>query len=164
MAATYELLKSATLTSTSTTISLTSIPQTYTDLVVIFTASQNDTGQVFMGSTTSNPSQVILGGVAAISSFNTTYQTTQWAPYSNYTVGTSPSKPLMAIVNIFNYKGGISGRYVIWQNIIGNVDTRTVISTSSNGDSSGVTAINFDGNTASFITGTTVRIYGILRA
>jgi hypothetical protein len=70
----------------------------------------------------------------------------------------------MAIVNIFNYKGGISGRYVIWQNIIGNVDTRTVISTSSNGDSSGVTAINFDGNTASFTTGTTVRIYGILRA
>jgi hypothetical protein len=39
--ATYTFIASTTLTSTTSTISFTSIPQTYTDLVILITARQN---------------------------------------------------------------------------------------------------------------------------
>lgn len=165
MAATYELLKSASLTSSASSISLSSIPQTYTDLVLVFSTAQTSAfGQVFMGSTSSNPVQIGLTANSPTSAGYTAYSTTQWAPFFNSNVGDLTSRPTQGIINIFSYCNPTSAKNVIWLNQVGNNNLRAVFSVSENADSTDLTSIVFDGNGQQFLAGTRVRLYGILRA
>lgn len=167
MAQTYELLKSTTLTGSASTITLSSIPQTYTDLVLEFTTVQTGAGQVFF-SASANPVQVGLVSTSPTTSSQFSYSTTQWAPFSNYNLSTTANSPTVAVINIFNYRADFSSRLQVWLShighTIGNTTGRLVLSASESTSNGSISTISFDGNGQQFITGTRVRLYGILRA
>lgn len=170
MPATYEPIASTTLASPATSISLTSIPATYTDLRVVFyfkyetTASatsvrfNSDSGANYgytylytpgssLGTSTSGSGSRIL--LDAVSAASTTYFSLWEADIFNYT--SSANKSILdkynKNVNTNDGTSVLSRHARVWTN------------------SAAITSIafaRFDGN--SFATGTKATVWGILKA
>jgi hypothetical protein len=159
MPATYEKIQSTTLGSAQSTITFSSIPSTYTDLVIIFngTASGSTTaGLQFNSDTNSNYSHnYLLGDGSTAFSSRGTSTTFMNQFYPNTTIGT-------VIFNIQNYANTTTNKVVI---------TKFANSTNYTGalvglwrSTAAINTVLLTGNGTNFGVGSTVTIYGIKAA
>jgi hypothetical protein len=169
MALTYEPIATTTLATATTTITLSSIPQTYTDLRVVMVtasagASGGDRGVQFNGNTGS------VYAEAAIYGEGTTAGTSRYANnsrfYLNYWGTTYIANRQLFTLDIFAYTNASVFKTVLIgmnqdQNGSGRIERHAALF----GSTAAVTSISFvnisgDGYAA----GTTVTIYGIKAA
>lgn len=172
MAVTYTPINSQTLTSNTATVVFSSIPQTYTDLVLIVTGYTNHTDDGARGyiqfntdtGSNSNYSHAWVGSHAATGAKLTNKENNQ--PYIAYgVVGNTATYPSVNEINIHNYRNTSSwgltlsktGKYATavnygnrwtggsWRNTVA-IDTITLKADSS------------------YNTGTTFSLYGIASA
>lgn len=164
MARTYELLKSSTLASPAANIQLTSISQSYTDLVLCINAAADASGQIFI----SNGNTTYTIGFRGINPSTSTYyvytSVTQLAPFSNFTLTTNQAQAVQGMVNYFNYTAGAASRSQAYLSIMGTSNDNATMSASTATTNASVSTITIDANGKNFVTGTRVRLYGILRA
>lgn len=173
MPVTYIPINSQVLGSTQATVVFNSIPQTYTDLVLIvdgFTTHSDDgaRGYIQFNSDTSvvgtNYSDVYMGITATTKQTNKDVN----AAYIAYTVlGNSSSRPALAEINIMNYRNTSSwglvlskgGKYATTES--GNFGNRWTAGTWRN--TAAITDITLRCDTA-YAAGTSFSLYGIASA
>jgi hypothetical protein len=164
MPTTYEPIATQTLGSAAASVTFSSIPATYTDLVLICngTAASN-TGLTlrFNGDTTSNYSMTVLegSGSAAVSERQTSVTQARFVWNSVW----NSTTPGVVILNIMNYANTTTFKTVLWRS-----------STSSNYVEAGVNlwrktpeAINtfiIEKTSANIAAGSTFTLYGIKSA
>jgi hypothetical protein len=170
MASTYEPIATTTLGSTSTSVVFSSIPQTYTDLVVIFTGTNTTANNAMSlevemnGDSGSNYSYTNVfenGSASALS-----------GRASNYDGGnsglTNKNSSGIAVINFMNYSN--STTYKSWLSRFGAVggpepQNGTVVGLWRN--TSAITQLNFNrpaGQSGTFDVGCTFTLYGIKAA
>lgn len=176
MATTYEPIQTTTLGSAAASYTFSSIPSTYTDLVIIFSGQQDSTYSGrnlnirFNGDSGTNYSSVqILADGSGVYSGADANQTGCYGPLINST-GTT-SGPSVAVLNIQNYAntstykamvnyGGSASTYVSGTNVgvwVGN----NVSTWRSTAAITSVTVLSSNGNLTS---GSTLTLYGIKAA
>lgn len=161
MPKTYEPIATTTLGSAQTTITFSSIPQTYTDLVLIYSAKYTSAGSSemrFNGDTSNNYSLTYLygNGSAAGSGRNST----QPAIYVDYT-GSSTNFVLNK-VDIMNYTNATTFKTVLIRT--GDVSTQTAAEVALwRKTPEAITTISLF-YTSNFAIGSTFTLYGIKAA
>jgi hypothetical protein len=155
---TYESIYTTVLSSSATTVTLSPIPQGYTDLVLVMRPSyglfngvilriNNDTGQNYSNTR-------LVGNGSSTTSFSTT---------TSMTLGFSlDDNPLMSIVNFQNYSSNSSKKSILIKS--GNAATNIRViaamwNTSSNSPINRIDLIH--GDTNGFSVGSTFTLYGI---
>ena len=111
MAITYEPIATQTLSSNQTTVTFTSIPATYTDLVLVLNASYvttfgTDFLVTFNSDSASNYSRTFLLGDGSAASSGRSSNQTSYAPGGIY-------NDCQYIINIFNYANTTTFKTVI---------------------------------------------------
>jgi hypothetical protein len=106
MTATYEKIATTTLGSAAASYTFSSIPATYTDLVLAINNIYSTTSSPYIvlqfnSDTTSNYSSTILEGNGTAASSNR--WTSQTEMYMGYNVASGTTSNGMALINIFNY-------------------------------------------------------------
>jgi hypothetical protein len=106
--ATYEPLATTTITTNTTNITFSSIPSTYTDLILILQIiTQTEDASVnlrFNGDTATNYSHTSIYGYGSAAASSRTTSAAQIRAFGEY-YGTSTTKPVMVKINVFNYAG-----------------------------------------------------------
>jgi hypothetical protein len=168
MAYTYDSIATTTTAVASPAITFSSIPQTYTDLVLVVSIRTNSTpasfgtGIRFNGDTGTNYSRTVLYGAGAGAvSFRDTNQTRFFAS-SGFTTANQFN---LIRLNIMNYTS--SSSYKSFALI--NDDLADVASISSglwrsNNAITSLTVTPYDDNATGFATGCTFTLYGIKSA
>ncbi len=164
MPITYEPISTTTLGSTSAQIDFTSIPQTYTDLVLVTNLIVTGSGYPWMtvnGNTSNIYSNTILRGTGSsvISSRNS--NSTEWYFTTGYdTFGV----PILATINFFSYTSS-SNKTALVQNA-GATQTTTPISVSAlvARTSSAITSISLIKGSSTWSAGSTATLYGVKNA
>ena len=165
MATTYEPIATNTLTSTSTSVSFTSIPGTYTDLICIISGrSSSGTNYYqfkFNSDTGSNYSRTAITGTGSSATSER---------YSNETVAypiitpipTGTSEFDTSIIHIFNYSNTTTNKTFIGRgnNAASNVSATVGLWRST----SAITQIDITPFTSTFASGSTFTLYGIKAA
>lgn len=160
---TYEAIATQTLTS-NTTVTFTSIPQTYTDLVLVInglsTGSEGVEYQVGNGSvdTASNYSRLrVMGDGTSASSFRTTSDRFLCDGFNNTSGAGS-----MQIVNFMNYSNTTTNKAVLFR---GNSTSSYVLAQTGLWRSTvAINTIKVLGYSGNLSIGTTISLYGIKAA
>jgi hypothetical protein len=100
--ATYTALANITLGSAAATVTFSSIPATYRDLVLVFNGTRTGNNNVYFrvnGDTGSNYTGVLAGGNGSTTSSNTTSGTEWLLAY----VGLDVDVSIMAVLNFMDY-------------------------------------------------------------
>jgi hypothetical protein len=162
MATTYDPISTTILGSAATTIDLTSIPSTYTDLKLVFVCTTSTPGNArfrFNSDTGSNYSYIALGGDGTTAS-------SFLAPTSSFYFtafgSTSSTIPHFYSVDIFSYAGSTYKTLLLTESSDDNGSGSTALSVQLWRNTSAVTSINIFGGT--FSIGTTATLYGIKNA
>lgn len=163
MAATYEPIATQTLGSAAATVIFSSIPGTYTDLVLIaqfiVTAGNANIGLYFNGSQATNYSFTGLGGSggAAVSarSTNATNIQTEYYGYGDQTQATR-------IINIMNYANTTTYKTVIGRGNNTNNGTSAIVGLWRS--TSAITSATIQAGPTTFTSGSTFTLYGIKAA
>jgi hypothetical protein len=115
MAATYEPIATQTLSSSVSSVTFSSIPQTYTDLVIVqsaFVANQMDTRIQFNGDTATNYSWTVLfGSGSAAGSYRESNKTAIPTGYYSQ-IDISPATSTF-IIQIMNYSNATTNKTVL---------------------------------------------------
>jgi len=169
-AQTYEPIQTTTLAnSTTSTVTLSSIPSTYTDLRIVISNYKSVTANQTLGmrfnSLTSFSYTYLNGNGSAASSGRAT---SAGAINAGFTAGSSTTVPIMATIDIMNYANTTTFktaliRYSCERNGSGEVDA--IVGLSQN--TAAINSINFTMNsdpTSYFTSGTVFTIYGIKAA
>ena len=166
MAKTYEPIATTTLGSAASSITFSSIPATYTDLRLVFTATSDSASRFarlrFNSDTGANYSMTeVYGTGSAAGSARSSGDTFIFG--SNYGL-LSTSNPAMMTWDIFSYAGStnkttlaeFNGDY----NGSGNVERFVHLWRST----SAITSIELSINAGNFASGSSATLYGILKA
>lgn len=170
MAGTYEAISTVTTTGTPATIDFTSIPQTYTDLVLVF-VNTGVAGVVGVRTRFNNDSSAIYdirylyGQNSSVSSgeYTTTYISTTAVGIHEYNE---------SWINIFNYSNTNTFTTTL-SRLIGTGDAgsswstrdvRTWYDTARWRSTAAVTSINLSPESGNFAVGTIVTLFGIKKA
>jgi hypothetical protein len=153
---TYTPIATQTLGSAAASVTFSSIPQGYTDLVIVFngtSASSHTASLQFNSDTGSNYSNTYLLGESGATASGRTSNTTSSAQfYPQTTIGT-------AVINIANYSNTTTYKTILtrWSNT-GNYALANVGLWRS---TAAINTVLFTGNGTNFQTGSTFSIYGI---
>lgn len=169
MPATYDSLATVSLSSPNDSITISSIPQGYTDLRIVFNGRMNTTASVFSfrmnGDSATNYSNTFLTGNGTAASSNRTTNATFLGPSSSATLSTTI--PSLITIDLFNYSNTSVHKVAL---TTGSYDRNgsgiTSVAVGYYRSNSAITSIEI-GNTGfnNYATGATfVTIYGILRA
>ena len=158
---TYTPIATATGTGSSTTFTFSSIPSTYTDLVIVLNGSLSSGANVRMtlnNDSGNNYSMTVLSGDGtSVASFRDTSQ-----PFFQY-LGFADSGMSMVIGNIMNYSNTTTFKTYVQRQNKASAQTQAAV-----GLYRSTSAINrldiFTSNTATWTTATTVTLYGIASA
>jgi hypothetical protein len=165
MAITYEPIATTTLTSVSTSVTLSSIPSTYTDLqVVVYIKSTGTSDYGFRGyingDTGANYSETNIQGYGSVASSRLSNQT--MGSYS-FTYGFSDEGALYTF-DFMSYAGSTYKTFLVTgstdQNGSGAVERSVQLWRST----SAITSLNFYPATNQFAAGSTFTLYGIKNA
>lgn len=162
MAATYEPISTTTLSTSPTSITFSSIPSTYTDLkiVVVNTGTTLGTLEVtYNNDTGSNYSRTILRGDGSTASSSASTNQTKWQ--SGDTGGTAPS---MVSIDVFSYAGSTYKTGLAQASNDQNGSGRVTSCVGLWRSTSAVNRVDLAMGGNAFASGTTVTIYGILKA
>ena len=162
MAATYTPIASITLGADASSVTFSSIPQTYTDLVLVFAGESSTAdvsiGLVFNSDTAANYSWTTLQGNGTAAS------SARDANISYTVVGSVSTGQNNSIMHIMNYSNSTTNKTVLGR---GNVSTqRTRLYAGLWRSTAAITSVNVrinDGSTL-FVSGSTFNLYGILGA
>jgi hypothetical protein len=165
MATTYEKIATTTLGSTSATITLSSIPATYTDLRIVLVAKGTaylEPYFYFNGDTASNYSKTQLygEGTNALSIRATSANNIFWHYYG--TPGST--NPGFYDINVMSYAGSTFKTAIGTANEDDNGSGSVSAIVGLYRSTSAITSITFGTNANSYAAGTIVTIYGILKA
>lgn len=160
MPVTYENIATTTLGSTQTTVTFSSIPGTYTDLVLVIsgTVSTNQNYALrFNGDTGSNYSDTNLFGDGSSALSNR--RSNQTVAY----IGVSGTNPSPTISNIMNYANTTTNKTIISRSgyatgTAAQVESRVALWRST----AAITSIEV--SQSSMLSGTTLTLYGIKAA
>ena len=161
MTATYEKIATNTLSSATTTITFSSIPATYTDLVLVVAGTFTNSGSSgllrFNGDTASNYSSTALRG-------NGTTASSSRSTNKEYIAGNEDGSSLGQlnyIWNIINYANTTTYKTVL----VRTNDAGAFVSTSSGSwrSTSAINSVTFFTGDPGISSGTTLNLYGILK-
>ena len=159
MAATYTPIASITLGATTSSVTFSSIPQTYTDLVIITSGTSSGGAQMtvrFNGATSTYTSVMMSGNGSATDSRRITGLTYIQLGYHDYfTTGQSN-----AITQINNYANTTTFKTVI--NRTDNAAVGTGLSVGLWQSTSAITTIDLLPLNSTWVAGSTFNLYGIL--
>lgn len=163
MASTYEKIAAYTVSGSSTaSYTFSSIPATYTDLVLITNSSQTS-GQIYFrlnGDTGSNYSYTALeGNGTSASSYHLTNKTLVYISYSGETLN---SIQMNGILNFQNYANTTTNKSFLWQSNDASLQTAAFVGLWRS--TSAINSITLSSSVGNFIAGSTFTIYGILKA
>jgi hypothetical protein len=169
MPATYEPITTTTVANTTTTqITISSIPQTYTDLKMVIVAGSGGSLRMWLNNSNSTElSDVTLAGQAA-----NVYGTYSASTTKSYIAGIFDVMPSGAsnyglyTVDIFGYTGTSANKGWLATEA-GNLGNTGVVSASAGvyRNTSAITRIDLDlFNSTGFTSGSTITLYGILKA
>ena len=169
MATTYEKIQSTTLGSAATSITLSSIPATYTDLRLVFTFKTSTAGEAgfirFNSDTGSNYSSTYLVGSGASVFSNRETSSTFICISDNQAVGSSTTIPEFDTVDIFSYAGSTYKTFLNSVSADQNGSGGTISRVGLWRSTSAITTILITTLSATtFSIGTTATLYGILKA
>ena len=156
MTATYEKIATTTLGSATSTVTFSSIPSTYTDLVIVFngtSAGSHTAGLRFNSDTGSNYSNTYLFGESGATASGRASNTTSSSQfYPNTTIGT-------AVINIANYSNTTTYKTILtrWSNTSNYALANVGLWRST----AAINTVLFTGNSTNFQTGSTFTLYGI---
>jgi len=160
MAITYEKIASTTLSSTATSITLGSIPATFTDLrlVIVASAASGDVQLQLNGDTGTNYARTYLYGTGSaagnFAGFSTSFIYLDGAGLS--------STPKLYTVDLFSYAGSTRKTLLYEGNEDNNGSGQVLRGVALWGSTSAITSIYLYG--ATFAIGTTATLYGIKAA
>lgn len=169
MAITYEPITTQTLGSAAASVTFSSIPQTYTDLVIFGNCGTSNAGVTlsmrFNGDTGSNYFEHTMSGNGSAATGSKALSIT--SAYCNDTVAFNSSLEGNVIININNYSNTTS-----YKSVLGRVNRPTSGSYPGTGmwanswsSSSAITSIViFPTDGSNIITGSTFTLYGIKAA
>ena len=158
MAQTYEPIATNVLTSNQTSITFSSIPQTYTDIVVVIDGISADNDECrfqFNGSATGYSFTQFYGLSSAAGSTRGTARTTG-------RIGSIRTTPNIIIGHIINYTNTTSYKTVISRDGTTTIITEAFANTWQN--TAAITSIVFTPSGLTFNTGMTFTLYGIKAA
>ena len=160
MAATYDVISTQTLLSATSSVTLSSIPQTYTDLVLVLqgASSVDDTIMMqFNSDTGSNYSWTQIGGDPGSGIFSS-----RASSVSSMRIGYGNTSQGSHITQIMNYSSTTTYTTNVSRSNKANDDVRAVVSLWRNTNAvTSITAIQTGGN---FSIGFTFTLYGIKAA
>lgn len=170
MALTYEPIATNTLGSATGSVTFSSIPQTYTDLVLkiqVGGASSSANIQVrFNGDSGTNYNVIAMYAYNDSSKAGGSYQNLAHGYGGNVALAMGTSLQGISIINIFDYTSTnkFKNTYSNWgyANSISTAETNHIISQWRN--TSAITSINISSYSANYITGSTFTLYGIKAA
>lgn len=166
MPTTYEPLATTTLTTTATNYEFTSIPGTYTDLLLVASVRVTTTGYSdyiqFNGDTGNNYSVTILAGngTSAVSTRYSTFST----PYINW-YGVAPSAANtfnVCNIHIMNYSNTTTNKTFISRSNEAGTGTDAIVGLWRS--TSAITSLKYIQGQNTLASGTTLTLYGIKAA
>ena len=162
MPATYEPIQSYTISgSTTATVDFTSIPQTYTDLILIGASGQTVAGSLRIrlnGITTTSYSNTRLeaDGTTVSSSRNTNENFMK-----TYLASASNTYGVFSIFNLFNYTSTSINKTALFNEYR---NTKVIHTLQLFRNTAAITQINLSAETDFFVSGSTFTLYGIKAA
>ena len=164
MATTYEPIATTTLASTSSSITLSSIPATYTDLriVVVGTTASSTTWYFrFNGDTGANYGRTELQGTGAslLTSYGASTTEISWQYTNN-----SASVPNFCSADVFSYAGSTFKSCLTTTSQDANGSGNVGINAGIWRSTSAINSVTVFNTTTTFSVGTVVTIYGIKAA
>lgn len=160
MAVTYEAIATTTLSSATSTVTFASIPQTYTDLRVVFTGTANATsafGLRYNSDTGTNYSYTLLYGNGSSAASGRGSSTSDPANGNIWTTQSNVTADIMNYSNSTTYKTAISRA--------DNADNRTAAWVSLWRSTAAITNLQITTTNANtYSIGTTITLYGIKAA
>jgi len=157
-------IATTTLTSSNNTISFSSIPSTYTDLRLVFTAlSTNGTNSAYLrfnGSSTSLYSRTTIYGTGASASASSSQTQTEINLNLFHTLNTT--KPEFYAIDIFSYNAAVNKNCLITGSSDLDGSGSVYVTSGLWRSTAAITSISLTTDAASFATGTTATLYGIL--
>ena len=161
MPSTYTPIATQTLGSAAASVTFSSIPGTYTDLVLVLSvqdASGNSFALQFNGDTSTNYSRTrLLGDGSATSSARTTNATSMVFNY----VGTITSEFSASIANVMNYSNATTYKTALVRSGAASVGTSASVGLWRS--TSEITSITINAG-STFAVGSTFTLYGIKAA
>lgn len=162
---TYTLIADVTLSTTSSTVSFSSIPGTYTDLVIVSCAvATGGTPSLrfrFNSDSSTNYSTVVLSGSGA--SGGTTRESNISSGYAGYSQISTTVGEFNSITHIMDYSNSTTFKTVIERS--NNASVNTIVSASLWRSTSAITRIDLAAGgsfpTNNFASGSTFKLYGI---
>jgi len=167
MAATYTPIASATLGTTADSVTFSSIPSTYTDLVVIASVGNATTSSNmlirFNSDTASNYSQTTLAGNGSTAASNRYSNLSAIYVIEREEVSDIASTYSVSIININNYSNTTTYKSTLSRSSTPNSSSPgTDVQAGLWRSTAAITSITFLLNTGSFTSGSTLNLYGIL--
>lgn len=168
LAVTYEPLATTTLGSAASQIEFSSIPATYTDLVLVCTATATTGGTYAIlrlnpaTASTYSGTRLIGSGTSAISSRETSQNALELR--SDDGVGMSTSTPTFMQINVFSYAGSTNKTVLasMSNDLNGSGGVSRIVGLCQNTAAITVVRLLVPGDT--FKAGSTASLYGILKA
>jgi hypothetical protein len=158
---TYTLIASNTLSSNAGTVTLSSIPATYTDLILVTNIIGNAAQQIYFqvnGDTASNYSSTLLEGNGTAAS--STRALNQGVGYISIVATTATTNPnFNAVINFMDYSNTSTYKTII--NRANNAATGVDAAVSLWRSTSSINSISITSSTSSFAAGSTFKLYGI---
>lgn len=167
MAVTYTTIASTTLTGTNSTITLGSIPQSYTDLRLVFYLWDATGGAATAFIRPNNDSSSVYGQQTFSAYSSNQKLTTRLANNNRWNINIRQQIPvsldqsMYGWVDFFGYAGS-TRKTVFWYLNINNGMLERSVGTMTG--TSAITSINIEHNIGSFGAGSRATLYGILRA
>lgn len=168
---TYTPLATNTLTTSSTTVTFSSIPQTYTDLVLVMQPAADvgdeNVGIRFNGDTGANYSYTRVGANNTAGSYSSNRVTGFTRINTIEAAGTSPNLGNLIIVsNIMNYANSTTYKTALNRSgQVGGTYNGVEIFAGLWRNTAAITSITvMQGGTRTFLAGSTFTLYGILAA
>jgi hypothetical protein len=165
-ASTYEPLGSLTLSSAQSQVTLSNIPQTYTDLVLVMSAqgtgsgSDRDISMIFNGDSGPNYSRTRLFGNG------TSAQSSRTTGANNIVIGNMPGSSSAlgdgnVIIQINNYSNSVTNKTVLVRANTASTYGTVFAIVGLWRSASSVSSVTFTPDTGNFASGSTFNLYGV---
>jgi len=171
MPATYEKIATNTLGSTASEVIFSSIPATYTDLILIVCARSTSTGTAnalnmqYNSDTGTNYGLVDMYGTGSNATNTEKYGNISFSDCGRLaSAASSSTAPGVNIVHIFIYKNTVTNKTSIARSAAGNESYRTYEAVSAWRNNAAITSIRLFPTSDTFASGSTFTLYGILAA
>lgn len=163
MAATYESIATTTLGTATNSVTFSSIPSTYTDLVLITNvghASGDATVYQFNGDTGSNYSRTFLSGNGS-STYSGRETNGTWMNLQNQDQPTT-SVSQVQVVSIMNYSNSTTYKTAVGRGNVASAGVTAAVGLWRN--TAAITSVTVRTASANFVVGSTFTLYGIKAA